>query len=298
MYTRVESRFWADERMRAVSQEARYLMLYLLTNPHRNMLGLYYLPAVYACYDLGWHEKRFRERFGELLQTGVIHYDEQTSVLWITNFLRHNPIANPNQIKRAIGVLDEIPKTALYEPFYEHLKRFAKPLHEPFLERLEERFIQPFRNKNKNKIKIKIKDSVSETVSKPIEKEPPGRTPEGLPANGAVKVEAKVRYAEFVRITPAQYQKLVDNYGEAGAKRMIEILDNYKGAKGRTYKDDYRAILNWVVGRYLEEEAKKPRSGCTRREISLDPCGCRAGLVKRSDGMYCTRCGALQVRYE
>ena len=37
---------------------------------------------------------------------------------------------------------------------------------------------------------------------------------------------------------------------------MIEILDNYKGSKGKKYRSDYRAILNWVVNRYNEEIQK------------------------------------------
>jgi hypothetical protein len=30
---------------------------------------------------------------------------------------------------------------------------------------------------------------------------------------------------------------------------MIKVLDNYKGASGKTYESDYRAILNWVIDR-------------------------------------------------
>jgi hypothetical protein len=45
---------------------------------------------------------------------------------------------------------------------------------------------------------------------------------------------------------------------------MIEVLDNYKGANGKKYKSDYRAILNWVVERVEREEkrgqAKTPRA--------------------------------------
>ena len=52
----------------------------------------------------------------------------------------------------------------------------------------------------------------------------------------------KIKYLDYVHMTKEQYQKLVDEYGEKAAKRMIEILDNYKGAKGKKYKDDYRAI--------------------------------------------------------
>lgn len=66
----------------------------------------------------------------------------------------------------------------------------------------------------------------------------------------------KFKYAEFVQLTRDEYQKLSTDHGEDGAKRMIQILDNYKGAMGKRYKSDYRAILNWVIDRYNEELKK------------------------------------------
>ncbi|MBR3422817.1 MAG: replisome organizer [Ruminococcus sp.] len=63
----------------------------------------------------------------------------------------------------------------------------------------------------------------------------------------------KIKYAEFVSMTEADHKKLLDKYGEPKVKRMIEVLDNYKGSKGKTYKDDYRAILSWVVDKVEEE---------------------------------------------
>lgn len=68
----------------------------------------------------------------------------------------------------------------------------------------------------------------------------------------------KIKYAEFVSMTEQQYNTLIKNYGEEKTNRMIEVLDNYKGAKGKTYKDDYRAILNWVVEKVEKEFEKKP----------------------------------------
>jgi hypothetical protein len=58
-------------------------------------------------------------------------------------------------------------------------------------------------------------------------------------------------------MTEVEYGKLVAEYGDDGTKRLIEILDNYKGASGKTYKSDYRAILNWVVTRFREERANE-----------------------------------------
>ncbi|MBP1312289.1 DNA-binding MarR family transcriptional regulator [Paenibacillus sp. 1182] len=66
----------------------------------------------------------------------------------------------------------------------------------------------------------------------------------------------KIKFAEFVKLTQQEYDKLVLAHGEDRTKRMIEILDNYKGSKGKKYASDYRAILNWVVERVEEEEQK------------------------------------------
>lgn len=66
----------------------------------------------------------------------------------------------------------------------------------------------------------------------------------------------KYKYADCVTLTRDEYAKLCESFGEDAAKRMIEILDNYKGSKGKKYKSDYKAILNWVVDRYNEEVMK------------------------------------------
>lgn len=63
----------------------------------------------------------------------------------------------------------------------------------------------------------------------------------------------KINYAENVTMTEDEYSKLVSEHGEARINRAIEILDNYKGANGKRYKSDYRAILNWVINRVNEE---------------------------------------------
>jgi hypothetical protein len=72
------------------------------------------------------------------------------------------------------------------------------------------------------------------------------------------KAEAeKKRYAEFVHMTEEEYQKLIETYGEEKTKRAVEVLDNYKGSKGKTYKSDYRAILSWAMDRVNEEFGKR-----------------------------------------
>jgi hypothetical protein len=87
----------------------------------------------------------------------------------------------------------------------------------------------------------------AEAVSASSEIEPEPSAPK------AKAKQAKVKYAEFVSMTEREYQRLVEDYGEPAVLKFIEILDNYKGSKGKTYKNDYRAILSWVIEKVRKE---------------------------------------------
>lgn len=65
--------------------------------------------------------------------------------------------------------------------------------------------------------------------------------------NNNKPTEPKIHFAEFVSMTNAEYDKLVSTHGKGFADQCIKELDNYKGASGKKYQSDYRAILSWVV---------------------------------------------------
>lgn len=67
-------------------------------------------------------------------------------------------------------------------------------------------------------------------------------------------VSKKTYYAEYVSMTEEEYKKLIDKYGLSKVNKMIDKLDNFKGANGRKYTSDYRAILSWVVSAVSKEE--------------------------------------------
>ena len=90
-------------------------------------------------------------------------------------------------------------------------------------------------------------------LDSPADETPPPLTQEQREKAAKAK---KYKYADCVTLTRDEYAKLCESFGEDAAKRMIEILDNYKGSKGKKYKSDYKAILNWVVDRYNEEIMK------------------------------------------
>lgn len=101
-----------------------------------------------------------------------------------------------------------------------------------------------------------------------------GKKPAKAPSKKPKKPKAekkdeppKIKYADYVNMTEEEYEKLVAKYGKDMTARLIEVLDNYKGSSGKKYQSDYRAILNWVVDRVKEEQAKRGGTGYGRNEI-------------------------------
>lgn len=65
--------------------------------------------------------------------------------------------------------------------------------------------------------------------------------------------DEKEKYHDFVKLSPDEYTKLCNRYGEQITRRFIDKVGNWKGAKGKKYKSDYRGILNWIA---RDEEEK------------------------------------------
>lgn len=174
MYTKIESKFWQDKRIQKLSIEARYLMLYLLTSPHRNIIGIYYLPVSYACSDLGLNDQQFGKLLKELIDNDFVSYDEESNMVLVKNYLEHNPLENQNQIKGAIKKLNELPETFLIFEFYETVKSSNGRVPEEFIKGFQtllkglETLSEPFRTKKKNKKKNKKKKEEEEKEKKEI----------------------------------------------------------------------------------------------------------------------------------
>jgi len=72
------------------------------------------------------------------------------------------------------------------------------------------------------------------------------------------KVKDKKRhFAEFVTLTLKEYRKLKSKYGKDDTKKLIDKLDNTKGANLKLkYDSDYRAILKWVIDAVIKDKPK------------------------------------------
>lgn len=138
-YTTVESIIWHDEKFRGLPEDARTLFLYLLTSPHSNMLGIFYLPKLYACSDLQWEPERYLRGIDTLCHTLLIEVDKD--IIWVKNYLKHNQIRGPRQVTGAVNRLMSLPDTKLIGPF---MKNLEKHLLEDDLKLFKELYTKPY----------------------------------------------------------------------------------------------------------------------------------------------------------
>lgn len=108
-YGKVYTAFWSNEDMRAMSEDARVLALYLMTCPHGNMLGCFRLPNAYAAEDLKWDIERVSKGFDELFQNGFAYRCGRTFWVFIRKYLEWNQFENPNVGKAAGKLFDSLP---------------------------------------------------------------------------------------------------------------------------------------------------------------------------------------------
>lgn len=225
MYTKVESQFWRDEKMKPASDEAKLLMFYLLTSPHKNLIGFYYLPHAYGCADLKWSQEKYKSALQELIDLDRIVYDDNSEVVLIKNHLKYNPIQNQNQAKAAIEKFNELPKTTDTKPFAEALAKNFKPFMQPLRELLQQRLGQP--------VEVTVTDTVKVTgegtLKKPIPK------------------------FEKILLTDEELEILIKTYGKDKIYKYIEKMHLWILSKGHQYDNHYAALLKWIK----EDEDKK-----------------------------------------
>ena len=124
IYRKIFTQIWQDEKFQRLDSDSQILFFYVLTSPHSNAIGLYYLPEPYIQADLRWNKERVSKGLTKLLQGGLISYDKSSKLILVTNFLKYNPIDNKNLLICAIKILQALPKS----PLISHYKTIIEPL--------------------------------------------------------------------------------------------------------------------------------------------------------------------------
>lgn len=232
-YRKIETELWGDEKFRNLSKDAQYLFFYLLTSPHSNSLGIFKLPQFYVAGDTKLLPERLPELFAELFAIQLVEYDEKTSVVWIKNFLRHNPIQNQNQAKYAEKCIKNTPKNP-YSVMVSKL--LPKPFHKRLAELLRERFREPWsiehgalsieHGKEKSKEGPKKTSASPKSSPKPKKQKSPPKEP-------VIFSEAVSVYRDIIQKTPDELGRglIDDKIKPQDIHQWRKIVTEWKVAK-------------------------------------------------------------------
>jgi hypothetical protein len=145
-YGKIFTAYWTSSDIIDLPVETKLFGTYLLTSPHANMVGCYRLPIAYAMDDLKMGSETVSNGFRDRSARGFLTHDSALSWVLIRNFLRWNPIENPNQGKAASKLIEEVPRnSSVYAGLIEVLKANPANFPEGFVNGLET-LLEGYRN--------------------------------------------------------------------------------------------------------------------------------------------------------
>lgn len=107
----INTSFWSDTLIQDLDINTKLFFLYLLTNEHTDICGIYEISIKTMCFESGLSEKAVFKSIDSLSKTNRINYTE--SWVFIKNFGKHQQ--NNPKVQRGIEIgLDRVPK-AIYD---------------------------------------------------------------------------------------------------------------------------------------------------------------------------------------
>lgn len=170
-YRKISPSIWNDTKFRALSDSAKLVFFMLLTHPQTTAIGTMRAFQQGLAPEMGWSEKAFREAFREVTEKGMAVCSEKDGLIWLPNFMKHNPPENPNVLKSWSASLDYCPECALKSKIYENVKAFAEGFGEAFAKAFAEAFRVPLPNQEQEQ---EQEPELNKTCSHPV----PGDEPE------------------------------------------------------------------------------------------------------------------------
>ena len=124
-YGKVSPHFWTGSTGKQLRQcpESLVVSMYLMTSPHANMLGLYYMPLLYVAHETGLGMEGASKGLQWACEAGFCSYDQASEIVWVHEMARFQIAEKLKSTdKRSIGVQNEynsLPSNPYLASFYD-----------------------------------------------------------------------------------------------------------------------------------------------------------------------------------
>jgi hypothetical protein len=135
MYRSIDTALWSDPKVRSMSSEGKLLFIYLITNSHAHLSGIYYLPLVTVAHELGIEETKIRYQVDTLSNKKLVMFDDDFEIFWVVNMLFYQGRGSKimTSVSKQLESLHDCPLIERFLNHYKHLriKAVAKKLSKP-----------------------------------------------------------------------------------------------------------------------------------------------------------------------
>lgn len=118
MFRKVDVSFWQDSDMIELTPEGKYFYLYILTNPHTTLCGIYEISKRVMSFETGFNIDTIDKLIRQFEEKGKIIYDPGTCEIFIKNWYRYNFTSSPKVIKGIIHDLKKVKSGKLLTAFW------------------------------------------------------------------------------------------------------------------------------------------------------------------------------------
>lgn len=191
-FRKIDPCIWGDAKFRQLSEDAKLVWFYLLTNHHlKSIPGVFQAWPETMARDMGWgedpHNFRFETAFKEITDPKMATYDDTAGLIYIPKAFFFNLPDNLNVVKGWAIWFKELPecplKDRILNDFKNNLERYrkgySKPFAEPFTQPLHKRYAKQSRQgiaTEKEKEQEKEKEKEREFEGEPnSQRKPSGR---------------------------------------------------------------------------------------------------------------------------
>lgn len=244
-YRNIQLSFWTDAKVAdEFTPEDKYFYLYLLTNPHTNTCGCYELSIKQMSVETGYSKdtiERLIERFA--LVHDIIRYSNETKEMLVINWYKYNWTTSSKLRTSIFNNINNIKN----DDFRDYLLKCFNGID------------------TDSSVESMLDPSSNDSIECPTQEEPTAK-----PKKSKKEQEPKHIYGEYkhVRLTDADYARLIKDYGEEATLKGIKKVDEYCEQYGKRYSNYNLTIRKWGIEEpKLKEQQPTNNTGQVRRTL-------------------------------
>jgi hypothetical protein len=147
VYRTLDASFWTDPKVRSLNPSGKLALLYLITNPHSHVSGIYVLPRAYAIHDTGLDGPTLDTLYDILSRLGIGSFDRDNEVVWVVNMLSYQGRGEKN-LRSAANQLSTLHNSSIITDFLIRYPKVKQYVSDTVLDRVSA-VGTPNRNRNR-----------------------------------------------------------------------------------------------------------------------------------------------------